>query len=327
MLRFRNQVTLIIAFALTAFMASCSENPVSSGADTGSLTLSIKGLGSAGLAKGDISLAASQQITVTSAHVVIEKVELENEANSSLDFKFDQPFVQDLTAITTLQELETIGAPFGRYDEIKVEIDDLDAEDGAVYTQNPELQDLSIRIEGFIDGDPTQAFTFTSDIGLDVERKFNPPLVVDETTASKNIVLGLDFSSWFVDGAGNFLDPAVAANRVAIERNIKNSVEVFEDDDKDGERDDDADDDEDDDEDDDDKVEEDVEFKATISALGDDYLMANDRQIFVNEATIIVGDDEQSLAFSDLAVGMFVEVHAVFQSDGSLLATKIEVED
>ena len=83
----------------------------------------------------------------------------------------------------------------------------------------------------------------------------------------------------------------------------------------------------DDDDDGDDHGNEDFEAKAQIDSLGTDFLIVADTRIFVNGDTRIRSDHHNELAFSDLQVGMRVEVHARRRDDGSLLATKIKVED
>lgn len=313
MLRLKNSAALACAFMLMALMSSCSNNPVSSGGDAGNLTLSIRGLSDPNLAKGAHDIAGGDRVTLSSARVVIEKIELENDTDASFDFKFDQPFVQDLLLITTLQEIQAFQVPFGTYDKVKVSIDDLDAQDGDVFTQNPELQNLSIRIEGYLGEDTTQTFVFTSDITLDISVEFSPPIVIDEMTVNRNLMIDLDYGSWFLDRSGRFIDPTQPGSQERIERNIQNSLRVFRDDDRDGKEDDDE-----------------CEIKAPIDSLGADFLVAGGKKVFVTDDTRIVryGDGPQEeLSFSDLTVGMQVKIHARLQNDGTLVAIKIKVEN
>ena len=128
--------------------------------------------------------------------------------------------------------------PFGSYKETEIEIDDLDPEDGSVYTDNPELRDKSILIKGYLNNNPAETFEFSSDLEAEQEREFRTPLVLNENSPSTNIVLTIDMSKWFANSAGEFLDPTLSANREQIEKNIKASIDVFEDDDDNGEDDD-----------------------------------------------------------------------------------------
>jgi len=55
--------------------------------------------------------------------------------------------------------------------------------------------------------------------------------------------------------------------------------------------------------------------------------VVSDTTFTVDANTKIEGDHHTQLSFSDLKEGLFVEVHATRQSDGSWLATRIKVED
>lgn len=225
------RIVMILAGVSLLSHVSCSDNPTSPVPTTGTIKISIKSVG-AGLGK------ASSLATITSARVVIEEIEFESSLGDTLDFELEQPFVQDLIMGSTLHEIETVEVPFGSYKESEIEIDDLDPEDGAVYTQNPELQGRSILVKGYLNGDPNNTFMFTSDLEEEQEREFEPPLVLNESEPSTSIVLAIDMGMWLVDGDGNLLDPSFESNRSMIEGNIKASIDVFEDEDDDGEEDD-----------------------------------------------------------------------------------------
>ena len=215
---------------------SCSNNPSSSVPTSGTVKISIKSVSTASSNNTLGKTAAA--VTITSARVIIDEIELESIFDDTLDFEFEQPFVQDLMAgSSNIYEIGTIQVPFGSYKEMEIEIDDLKAEDGAVYTQNPELEDLSIRVEGYLNGDTNNTFVFTSDLNEEQEREFNPFLILDENSPSTSIVLTIDIDAWFMGGTGTPLDPSSPSNKSIIENNIKNSIDVFEDEDDDGERD------------------------------------------------------------------------------------------
>ncbi len=69
-----------------------------------------------------------------------------------------------------------------------------------------------------------------------------------------------------------------------------------------------------------------MEYKGMIDSLGTDFLWVNGEQFWVNDQTQIEGKDDQYYSFADLAVGMYVEIKALQQADGSFLAEKIEVK-
>jgi len=312
--KLREALTAVITLGISIFLIGCSgndpgNNPVASGSNTGQVKISIMGMEGDG---GTLAKSFAEDIEITSAKVVIEKIEFENEQDTSLDVKFEQPFVQDLVTLTTLEEVETVEIPFGVYDRVKVDIDDLDAEDGDVFTQNPELQNLSVLVRGFLNNDPAESFEFSSDLSANVDLEFDPPLEINEEVLSTNIVLGIDFANWFRGRNGSFLDPTRPENRSEIENNIKRSLRVFEDRDEDGRRDDRG---------------RDDEIKGVIHELGEDFLVVSGRTFHVDANTVIEDDDDNLISFADLEVGFLVEVHAVRRDDGTLLATRIEVED
>jgi hypothetical protein len=72
------------------------------------------------------------------------------------------------------------------------------------------------------------------------EQKYDlvPSLVIGEGTTSTNITLHLDVSSWFANASGDLVDPETAnkgeQNENLVTDNIRNSIDVFEDSDRDG---------------------------------------------------------------------------------------------
>jgi hypothetical protein len=222
----------IILSLLNFVFVNCSDS-TSSTPSEGVIKISIKNSSAGTLGK------ITSAITITEARVVIDEIEFESNLGDSLDFKLEHPFIQDLTSTSSLHEIESVEVPFGSYKETEIEIDDLDPEDGDVYIQNPELQDKSILVKGFLNGDSSEAFVFTSDIEAEQEKEFNQPLVLDENSPSTNIVISIDIDGWFMDDQGQDLDPRISENRSTIEDNIEASFDIFEDEDDDGENDDD----------------------------------------------------------------------------------------
>lgn len=233
---FRNVCILFVGIFSLAIL-SCSNDPISSELASGTVKISIKRIGSG--VQGKVADNTAAFITISSAQVVIEKIEFESSLGDTMDFEFEHPFVQDLMVGSNLHEIDTVRVPFGSYSESEIEIDELDEEDEAAYTQNPQLQNKSILVTGYLNDNPNETFIFTSDLSAEQEREFEPPLVLAEGSPSTNIVLTINLDTWFRDNDGNPLDPRIPNNKSIIEENIKNSFDVFEDDDDDGEDDDD----------------------------------------------------------------------------------------
>lgn len=70
-----------------------------------------------------------------------------------------------------------------------------------------------------------------------------------------------------------------------------------------------------------------LEVEGIIETIGSDSLVVTGMVFFVDSNTVIVDDDNDPIAFSDLQVGDFVEVKASLQPNGNFLATRIELED
>jgi hypothetical protein len=240
-------VPAVFGAALTFSLAGCGKDSMSS--RTGSLTLSIRAV-SGSLPK--VASPQAQQVTITSAKVVLGEIEIENSSRDSMDFKSKSPLVVNLDLTGGMTNLGAVSIPFGTYEELEFEISKLTPQDTAAYNANPDLQGYSIYVKGYVNGDTNAVFTFKSALEAEQEQEFSPPLVVNESAPQVTLVLSIDTRAWFSNGAGNFLDPRLSQNQTAIERNIKASVTAFEDDDNNGTPDDDADDDDDDDTDDDD---------------------------------------------------------------------------
>ena len=227
--------------ALLFLLTACGSDPSSPAAN--GIKISIKGINNSTSGLNKVSQPNDTTVTITSVRVVIDEIELESSIGDTLDFELEQPFVKDLMVGQAVQEIQTVAVPAGTYKELEIEIDELNPEDGAVYTNNPDLQGRSIYIEGYLNNDPQNTFSFASDLEEEQEQEFKPPIVLDENSPSTSVVLTIDMGTWFVDEAGNFIDPRLAQNQSAIEENIKNSIDVFEDKDDDDEDDDDDDDD------------------------------------------------------------------------------------
>ncbi|KAA3612671.1 MAG: hypothetical protein DWQ05_18660 [Calditrichaeota bacterium] len=235
-MRIIKNLSIILSIGLLILHTSCSSNPASPDPTDGSIKISVRGVAD-GSSTSLKKMATA--IMITSARVVIEEIEFESSTEDRLDFELEEPFVQDLVAGSNLHEVTTVQVPFGTYRELEIKIDELDEEKSIAYAQNPELQNLSIRVEGFLNDDTNNTFVFTSDLSEEQEKEFYPPLVIDETNPSVNVVLAIDMGMWFVDSNNGLLDPTLEENKSRIESNIKASINVFEDEDDDGERDDD----------------------------------------------------------------------------------------
>lgn len=77
----------------------------------------------------------------------------------------------------------------------------------------------------------------------------------------------------------------------------------------------------------DDEDDGDLEVEGLITALSPEALTVAGTTFALTATTTYVGDDGQPASFDDLAVGVRVEVHGQYGADGSLTATRVELDD
>lgn len=125
----------------------------------------------------------------------------------------------------------------GEFQELEFEVHRVDGgntEDAAFIAANPTFDGVSIRVTGTYNG---TGFTYDSDLNVEFELALVPPLTVTETSGT-DVTLFVDLANWFRGQSGLLMDPQTAnaggANESLVEGNIVNSLEAFEDDDRDG---------------------------------------------------------------------------------------------
>ena len=188
------------------------------------------------------------ELIITKAEVVLREIELERvevvdcdvapEPEGCEDFEIG-PMLLDLALDGSVDQSVTIAVDPGTYDELEFDIHKVsgdDPADEAFATANPDLVDVSIRVQGTYNG---VAFTYVTDLNEEQEYDLVPPLVIEEDMASStNVTVRLDLAQWFRDPSGNLIDP-VSANKGGVNEDyvkdtIRDSIEAFEDDDRDG---------------------------------------------------------------------------------------------
>lgn len=145
------------------------------------------------------------------------------------------PTVVDLPLDATAKSLLAVTVPGGTYDEIEFEIDAVSTHSdddpqavAAFLAAHPDLEGVSIRVEGTYDGTP---FTFTTGVEVEMELEFQPAIVVDATTNA--LVINVDVASWFRTETGAWINPATAnaggENKSKVDENIEKSFDAHED--------------------------------------------------------------------------------------------------
>ncbi|HEX9727539.1 MAG TPA: hypothetical protein VGA37_03410 [Gemmatimonadales bacterium] len=196
----------------------------------------------------DTLFEGTDTLVLTKAEIVLREVELKRLDVADCDTagdpceKFEAgPVLVSLPLGAGAQQQFALDIPAGTYSEIEFDIhkpDDGDPDDQAFVAAHPAFADISIRVEGTYNGAP---FVFTTDLNVEQELGLNPSLVITDGGGTTNVTILVDVGTWFRTGAGALVNPATAnkdgANDGIVKENIKNSVEAYEDDDKDGGRD------------------------------------------------------------------------------------------
>ncbi|MBE0595088.1 MAG: hypothetical protein IH616_22095 [Gemmatimonadales bacterium] len=200
----------------------------------------------------DTVAASGDTIVITKAEIVLREIELKRVEYESCDASMSNddceefetgPVLLDMPLNGEVDQLVSIPAPVGTYDELEFEIHKVsndDPSDADFRNQYPHMTGKSIRIEGTYNGTP---FVYETDLDVEQETELTSPIEVIDASTSTTVTVAIDLSQWFVDAAGNLVDPSTGnkggANESLVKENIKRSMKAFEDEDHDGHDDDD----------------------------------------------------------------------------------------
>lgn len=184
--------------------------------------------------------AAADSIRLTRVRVLLRDIRLHRESDSA-DVR-TQPVVLDLVPDGTLHDIVVASLPEGSYRRLRFRVHRIEDEDvrGIPPAMRPGFDDFlagdrwSIIAEGTVySGGVGEAFVFRSRIDEEQEREFVPELAV-AAGAPVTVTMTLDAASWFSDGAGGLVDPRDPSSGDAIDDRIRESIDLFEDNDRDG---------------------------------------------------------------------------------------------
>jgi len=193
----------------------------------------------------DTLISGSDTLILTSVQLVLREIELQRVEVANCDVEqceeFETgPVLISLPLNSGVQTSFEIPIDTGRYTEIEFEVHKVsagDPADDAFIQDNPDFEDISIRVTGTFNG---AAFVFETDLNVDQELALVPILVVDGTGGPLNVTILTAVDVWFRDATGAVINPATGntgePNESLVEDNIEDSFEAFEDDDRDGSR-------------------------------------------------------------------------------------------
>jgi hypothetical protein len=153
------------------------------------------------------------------------------------------PTVVDLPVNGSVVSALDITVPAGSYSSLEAKVrpirsgSDAGSGSSAFLTAHPELEGVSVLVEGTFNGTP---FTYKGTAKAGLEHSFSPALTVGTTPV--NLTVNFDLANWFKSSSGALIDPATAnaggVNATTVADNIKRSFRAFRDDDHNGQDDD-----------------------------------------------------------------------------------------
>jgi len=248
----------IVQVLAVLLLTGCS-NLGGNDSDSSTLTLSIHvpniapgiaGKGESGFVLTDgVNTMDIQRLGIVVREIELERQfeldcdEVENQGNDDdVCEKFESgPILLEPGLDGSVNQIVSIEVPEGVYDELEFDVHKLSddsAENRAFLNLHPEFDRLSIRVHGTDNGED---FVFTQDLMDEQEIDLNPPLRVTGGSEVLNVTMNIDLTTWFRTSGGVLVDPDSAnkggENENLVERNIKDSIDAFEDDDEDGKKD------------------------------------------------------------------------------------------
>jgi hypothetical protein len=226
MRQFVTSFTLILAFAL-AFVG-CSDDPASSnytGVNVGFQNTAPSVLdGTVYGNPGD----SVEQITITSARVVVSMIEFTGDGTGTYRSTEHEPIIVNLDLSGNMHRLGFVEIPAGTYSTTTFRIQALQPTDSGAWGRYPDMRNVSVRVEGYINDDPGNTFIFTTELDEEQNRQMEP-FTINEGE-SHLVTFRFDHTEWFRDTDGSLLHPDneyLAAGRSIVEDNIVQAFDVY----------------------------------------------------------------------------------------------------
>jgi hypothetical protein len=188
--------------------------------------------------------AAIDSLRITRARFVLRDIKYKTQSDSS-NFRA-APFVLELNLSSTTQDVSVAEVPFGAYRRIEFDVHRINTNDVSSLPASEQAQfqeflagdRYSIIVSGttYTGGQPS-AFTFKSRVNVKQKIDLAPELVLNESTPAVNATMLISSNGWFKASSGALLDPADPQNENTISDNLRASIKVFKDNNKDGSKD------------------------------------------------------------------------------------------
>ncbi len=216
----------LTTLAALVLLIGCSGDPVSS--DGASLSVMFRD--NAGTGGSAAKVDAVDNVTVTDVKVVLGRIILEGDSGDTIVFRSaeHEPLVLDLDLSGNAQRVGVVAAAPGAYTRTLFRIARLEPTDSAAYANYPDMQGISIRVEGYVNGSPDSSFVFTSQLDEEQQRTFSTALNV--VNGGYQIEFQFNHNNWFIDDQSVFIDPRVAqiaSSRSQVETNIVDGFDMY----------------------------------------------------------------------------------------------------
>lgn len=250
MFRRLDSIHLPVLLAL-ALAGACSDATTGSSGHpvTVSITTNTQGTLASRISADVVITAGVNSLVITKAQLVARRIELApagasacastaedgDDSGSSEDGCAEVetgPVLIDIPLDASTKTTLSASVPAGTYRALEMRIRPVSSgnrSSTAFLVAHPELQGVSVRVEGTYNG---KAFVFTSPVDASIESVFATPVTID--ASNPNVTVAIDIAAWFSDGSGGTLDPSSSDNASRISGNIAGSFHAFEDDDHDG---------------------------------------------------------------------------------------------
>lgn len=237
------RIIAVMTVLVAAFVIGCSDS--TSPATDGQFSLSTRYTVQTVLAKASGG-AAVDSLRVTRARLVLRDIKFKTPGEDSLNFR-SQPIVVDLALAGAVQQIGLTTVPFGTYNRIEFDVHRVEAPEIAALPSAEQAgfadflagERYSIIVEGTVyrTGLAPASFTYRSKVDAKQKIDMSPAVVVSEGTSQVNTTLVVSSAGWFTTTGGALVDPTDPNNEGVIDENLKASIRVFKDNNRDGSKD------------------------------------------------------------------------------------------
>ncbi len=210
----------------------------------GSLSMSAKYTPAMLLKSGNA--AGVDSIRITKARFILRDIKFKSPSGDSANFR-TLPMVLQLQLNGSVNSIGSITVPFGSYSKIEYdvhrveqpEISSLAASEQAQFAEFLAAERYSIIINGiqYKTGAAADTFTYRSKVDAKQKTDFDPAIAVNTASPSVNATVIISSANWFRNQLGVLIDPKDTNNEGIIDENLKASIKIYKDSNRDGTKD------------------------------------------------------------------------------------------